>query len=320
MFRNNLSIAVRSLAKNRLSAFLNITGLAVGVTATVLLALYAWYEWSFDRFHQHADRIVRVVFRAEMNGGVIKEPFAMPPVAATLKNDYPEVEEAGRLRVAGTQTIVQGEHFFRDVKMAFADTALFHIFTFPLVHGATGKYFLPLHTVVLSETLSKRLFGAGNPVGKVLHVKDWPEPLQVVAVMRDIPLNAHFQFDLFCSMANARDAVSDSWMQSEFYTYLLLKKGTDPQHLESKLPATLDKYMGPQLLAGLGMTLAALKSKGDQIGLFLQPLTDIHLHSDFNFDLRPAGDVRYVLLFATVAVFILFIACINLHPKQISGL
>ncbi len=311
MLQNYLKIAFRNLLKNRLFSAINIGGLAVGLAASLLLALFVYDELRFDRFHENADRIVRVVFRADINGGKVREPFAMPPTAAALKNDYPEVQAATRLREGGTFAILQENNTLRGANLAFVDANFFEIFSLPMLAGDAVRGLSEPNAVVISEEWAARVFGAADPVGRPLKLKNWAEPMWVVGVMKNIPRNSHFQFDLLASMVGMPEAKSDSWMQSEFYTYLLLSEGCNWRDLEAKLPQTVEKHMGPQFQAGVGMSLADFKSKGNQIGLFLQPLTDIHLHSDFAFDLSPGGDVRYVWIFGAVALFILLIACIN---------
>ncbi len=311
MLFNYIKIALRNLRKKPVFTAINIGGLAVGLTASLLLALFVYDELRYDRFHENADRIVRVVFRADINGGKVIEPFAMPPTAAALKNDYPEVQAATRLRSVGAFSIVHENNTLRGANLAFVDANFFEIFTLPLHAGEVAQGLREPNTVVISEAWATRVFGTADVVGRVLNLKNWTEPLRIVAVMKNIPTNSHFQFDLLASMAGMPDAKSDSWMQSEFYTYLLLLSGYNWRDLDAKLPQTVEKYMGPQIQAGLGMSLADFRSKGNQIGLFLQPLTDIHLHSDFTFDLSPGGDMRYIWIFGAVALFILLIACIN---------
>ncbi len=311
MLTRYFKIAFRNLLKNPLFAALNIGGLAVGLAASLLLGLFVFDELRFDRFHENSDRIVRVVFRADINGGKIREPFVMPPTAAALKNDYPEVLDATRLRVEGPHTIVQDNKVFRGAEMAFVDANFFEIFSLPLSAGNALEGLKAPNSVVISAEWATRIFGGSDPIGRELKLKNWRDPLRVVGIMQNIPTNSHFQFDLLASMVGMPEAKSDSWMQSEFYTYLLLPENYNYRQLEAKLPQTVEKYMGPQLQASLGMSFTNFKNQGNQIGLFLQPLTDIHLHSDFSFDLSAGGDIRYVWIFGAIALFILLIACIN---------
>src|SRR5690606_25506250 len=152
--------------------------------------------------------------------------------------------------------------------------------------------------------------GTTDVVGKEFTIKDDDKPLKVTGVVEDLPHNSHIRFDIFASMASYPNAKSNSWLESGFYTYAVLQPGTDYNALETKLPALFEKYAGPQFPAAFGMSYTEYQKTG-KIGLRLQRLTDIHLHSDFNYDLSAPGDIRYVYIFSAIAVFMLLIACIN---------
>ncbi len=134
---------------------------------------------------------------------------------------------------------------------------------------------------------------------------------KVTGVIDKVPANSHFHFDLFGSMAGLDDAKSDSWMGSNFFTYLLLKKGADYKKLEAKLPGMVEKYMGPQIQQSMGISLKQFITKGNHLGFALQPLTSIHLYSHANYELSPPGNAMYVYIFGAIAIFMLLIACIN---------
>ena len=150
-------------------------------------------------------------------------------------------------------------------------------------------------------------------MAKLLTVKDVPTPYTVTGVVDPLPANAHLHFDLFASMASLPEAKITSWLQSNFFTYLVLPNGYDYKRLEAKLPQVVDKYMAPQLKQMSGVSMAEFRRKGNDIGLYLQPLTDIHLHSDLKplSELEPGGDIRYVYSFGAIALFMLLLACIN---------
>jgi putative ABC transport system permease protein len=139
--------------------------------------------------------------------------------------------------------------------------------------------------------------------------------------MEDVPETSHFDVDIFTSMASLPEAQDPTWMNSNFYTYLVLKEGTDYRQLEAKLPGIVDKYMGPEMKEGLGMTMAEFKAQGNQLNIKLQPLTGIHLHSPsaMKTDLNPPGDARYVYIFGAIALFMLLIACINFMNLSTAG-
>ncbi|MDP2060725.1 MAG: ABC transporter permease, partial [Flavobacteriaceae bacterium] len=149
-------------------------------------------------------------------------------------------------------------------------------------------------------------------IGKLLIIEDQDEPFRVTAIIDKIPANSHFHFDMLASMTGYKDAESTSWMESKFYTYLRLKKGTDYKTLEAKLPVIFERYSGPQIKQALGMSFSEF-TKTNKLGLFLQPLTDIHLNSDFSSasTLEQGGNMKTIYIFIAVSIFMLLIACVN---------
>ncbi len=311
MLINHLKITFRNLWRRKTMSAINIFGLAVGIATCLVIALYVIHQLSYDRFHEKADRIVRVVFRGNVQGEQMNEAHVMPPTAQALLADYPEVEEATRLRIFGTPRIKYGEKSFREDAVAFVDANFFSVFTLPLIHGDAATALTQPNTVVISDDMASKYFGKEDPVGKVLTLQDQQQQCKVTGVMQPIPSNSHFNFDVFISMASLDEAKENSWLQSEFYTYLVLQPGYDYRELEAKLPQVAKKYMSPQMQESMGVSLDQFMEQGNNIGLYLQPLTEIYLHSDFLFDLGPRGDIRHVYIFEAIALFMLVIACIN---------
>ncbi|GAA4447010.1 ABC transporter permease [Nibrella saemangeumensis] len=319
MIRNYFKIAWRNLVRNRAFSAINIVGLAIGLATCLLIMLFVIDELSYDRYHEKADRIVRVIFRGTVNGGSMREPSVMPPTAQTLKAEYPEVLEATRIRTAGAPIIAYGEKVFKETAITFADSNFFQVFTFPFLKGDPKTALVNPNTVVITKAVANKYFGNDDPLGKVLTIKSGNAACTVTGVIDPVPANSHFHFDFFVSMASFPESKSTSWMVSEFYTYLVLPEGYDYKKLEAKLPQVVEKHMGPQLQQAFGMSLAQFQKKGNNVGLYLQPLTDIHLHSDLSYDLEPSGDIRYVYIFGTVALFMLLIACINFMNLSTAG-
>lgn len=311
MFRNYLLIAWRNLLRYRTFTAINISGLAIGLATFLAILLYVTDELSFDRFHEKSDRIVRVVFEGTTDGGKINDAHVMPPVAQTLKATFPEVEDATRLRPGGEVRLVKNGQTLQNQRLAYVDSNFFRVFTLPLVSGDASTALNQPHSLVISQKVATLWFGTADPVGQTVLFKDWTTPMQITGVLKDIPEHSHFQSDLFGSMADIADARSGSWMTSEYFTYLVLPKAYNYRQLEAKLPAVVEKHLGPQLEQAFRMSYADFRKKGNKLGLYLQPLTDIHLHSHFSYDLTPSGDIRYVYIFGAIAAFMLLIACIN---------
>lgn len=321
MLRNYLKIAYRNLVKNKVYSFINIFGLAIGIAACLVISLFVQDELSYDRFNKNADRIVRVVFKANINGGKINESFVMPPTAQALKNDYSEVQEATRLRHFGSPRVVIGEKIFNEASMAYVDANFFDVFTIPLLKGNAKAALVQPNCVVLSKAAAQRYFGDINPIGKIIHFKKGADApaFRVTGLFDKIPSNSHFHFDLLGSMASDTESKSTSWLTSNYFTYLLLTEGVDYKKLEAKLPATVEKYMGPQILQAMGMSLSQFRTKGNELGLHLQKLTDIHFYSEGTNELEAGGDIKYVYIFGAIALFMLLIACINFMNLATAG-
>ena len=299
------------MLKNKAFSIINLLGLSIGISVCFIIMLFVQDELRYDRFNVKADRIVRVLFQSNINGGKINEATVMPPTAQALKNDYPEVQEATRLHVAGRPKVTYGDKKFNDGEFAFVDANFFSVFTIHFLKGDPATALQQPNTLVITNDLAKKYFGNEDPIGKTLDFNNKSELYKVTGVIDKIPANAHFHFDMFGAMAGHSEAKSDSWMTSNFFTYLVLPDGYNYKKLEAKLPNMVEKYMGPQILKAMGMSLAQFRTKGNSLGFALQPLKDIHLHSNSSYEMEPGGDIKYVYIFGAVAIFMLLIACIN---------
>ncbi|GAB4051139.1 ABC transporter permease [Spirosoma litoris] len=295
MLGNYVKISVRTFWKNKLFSGLNVVGLGIGMAAVWLMVLYVTDEWSYDRFHSNADRIVRVVHYAQWPGGNLKLAPTSAPFAAALKNDYPEVEKTVRINPEGG-----GQITFNDKKMDvnnifFTDPSVFDVFSFPFLYGDPASALTKPQSIVLTKTIAEKLFGdASKAVGKVIEFSNH-FPNTVTGVIEDVPTNSHFRFEALRSLPNN---YTSGWQSFELYTYLLLTKGSDYKTLEAKLPGFYQKYLK--------------KEMGEvDYRMELQPLTSIHLHSQLDYEIGANGNARTVSIFAAVAALILLIACIN---------
>ncbi|MBB6005311.1 ABC transporter permease [Arcicella rosea] len=319
MIQNYLKIAIRNLLRNKVFSAINIVGLALGIATCLVIMLFVYDELSYDRFNEKTDRIFRVVFKASINDGKINEANVMPPTAQVLKNDYPEVLAATRLRTSGSPEIIYQNKKFKEHDFASVDANFFDVFTLPLLKGDAKTALREPNTAVITQDFAKKYFGDENPIGKVLFIKSWNENYKVTGLIDKVPHNSHFHFDIFGSMAGVKDAQAASWMTSGYFTYLVLPEDFDYKVLEAKLPQVIKKYMGPQIQTAMGMSLSQFLQKGNQLGLFLQPLTSIHFDEGFTGTLEPSGNIQYVYIFGAIAVFMLLIACINFMNLSTAG-
>ncbi len=301
MFINYLKIAFRNIRKQKGYAFINIAGWAVGMTVCALILLWVHDELSFDRFHQNADRIFRLTLDARI-GTPQSAPVTPTPAGPALVREYPEILQAARLDQPRRGLIKFEDKEFQEEGVGAADNSIFEIFSFPFIDGDPKTALTRPYTAVLTESTARKIFGAASPMGKFLQLGDGKE-YAITGLLRDVPRNSHFTFNIlrsFETLVAENRANTENWFSISMYTYLLLDGKTDPKALEAKLPQFVDKNMGP-----------TLKSIGGTMILRLQPLTRIHLHSDFSVGVAPQGDIATVLLFSGIALLVLLIASIN---------
>lgn len=319
MFKNYFKIAWRNLMKHKTFSFINIAGLSIGIAVSFIILMYVQDELSYDKYNKRADNIARIIFQADINGGKINEGIVMAPVAQTMKKDFPEVQDATRMVNYGTSKITYKDKSFKDDRFALVDANFFNIFTLPMIEGDAKTALQQPHTVVITKSTAKKYFGREVAIGKTLSLNNNTEVYKVTGVIDNIPANSHFHFDMFGSMVGWEQAKSDSWMSGNFYTYLLLKPGTDYKVLQAKFPGMVEKYMGPQIQRDMGISLSKFRTKGNKLGFALQPLTSIHLYSNTSNELEPGGNASYVYIFGVIAIFMLLIACINFINLSTAG-
>jgi putative ABC transport system permease protein len=318
MIQNYFKIAWRNLIKNKAFSFINILGLSIGISVCFIIMLFVQDELSYDTFNKNAGRIVRIYFKASMNGGKISEAGVMPPVAKALKTEYPEVEDVTRLRRDGRPKIEYQHTIFKEAEAAFVDPNFFSVFSFPFLKGDPKTALAQPNTLVITEEIAQRYFGNEEPIGKTLTYNNSGQ-FKVTGVIKKMPSNGHFHFDLLGSLETIDFAKKDTWMEGNFFTYAVMKKGTDYKKLEAKLPGMVEKYMGPQIMQDMGMSLSQFRTKGNDLGFALQPLTAIHLHPETTTELEPAGNVKYVYIFGAIAIFMLLVASINFINLSTAG-
>jgi len=322
MFSNYIKIAWRNLMKHKLFSFINVMGLSIGISVCFIIMVFVQDELSYDRFNEKADRMYRIAFRATMNGGKINESNVMPPVAAALKNDFPEVEEVTRIYEGGRPKVTYGDKTFNDGAIALVDSGFFNVFTIPLIDGDKRTAMLEPYSVVLTKAYAAKLFGNDNPMGKLIRIAGGSDstPCKVTGIISEVPRNAHFHFDLFVSLSSLPYSNSTSWLSSGMFTYLVLKPGHDYKKLEAKFPGMVEKYMGPQIQQSMGISFTQFHAKGNDLGFVLLPLTKIHMGGfPSNYELEPPGDIRYIYIFGAVGIFMLLIACINFINLSTAG-
>jgi putative ABC transport system permease protein len=281
MFKNYFKIAYRNLLRQKGYSFINIFGLAVGLTCCLLIVFFVLDELSYDRFHDKADRIYRVTMDFTYNDAEMNLAVVGPPVAPTLVQEFPEVENAVRFARQGSKMIKYGEKTLKEEAIIYADSSLFQIFTLPLVQGDPQSALREPNTVVVSESAAEKYFGDEDPMGKVVRVDDFTD-YKVVGVFQDIPINSHFHANMIGAFKTLEqnNGLPDLWLSMNHPTYVLLREGADPKALEAKLPGLVERYVAKDLQQFMNSSLEQFETAGNRASFGLQPLTSIHLHSE----------------------------------------
>ncbi|MCQ6956889.1 ABC transporter permease [Mucilaginibacter aquariorum] len=310
MFKNYIKTAVRSLYKNKGFTAINILGLALGLATCLLIVFYVVDELSYDRYNTKANRIYRVNEDLKLGENNVQYAVAMPPLAKTLKVEYPYIEDATRIKNAGTTHVKKGNINIVENRVGFVDASIFNVFTLPMISGEPKTALLEPNTVVLTESTAKKYFNTTDAVGKTI-VFNEKENFKVTGVIKDVPKQSHFNFDFFVSLESFPDSRSNEWLRSDYNTYVLLKDAKDHTKLEASFPAFLQKFSGSQMQSELGMSISQFEKSGSHFRLNLTALTDIHLKSNRSGELGPNSTTQYVYIFSAIALFILLIACVN---------
>ncbi len=305
MISNYFLVALRSLKKNLLHSFINIVGLSIGIAAVIMIYSYVRFELSFDRHFKNYERIHRISLSFP-EGELEREAATNYPVVhRTFPDQFPEIEKSTRLfnsQFSGKKNYIRADdQVFSEQLIYYGDSTFFDVFQFDLLSGNPNVALTGAGKVVLTLDAALRYFGTFDCLGKMLNVND-TEEFMVSGVLRNIPLNTHFHFDLLVTMDNHPFEKLAEWNGMVFTTYFLLKERTDVGLLSSKI----------------GNYLAETRGGGDpdmeeayRNLMTFMPLKDIHLYSQKEMELEANGNITYVVLFSSIAIFILLIACIN---------
>ncbi|MGM9507628.1 ABC transporter permease [Larkinella sp. GY13] len=310
MIRNYLKITFRNLKRQKVSTGINIVGLAIGLATCILIMLYVQDELSYDRYNEKADRIFRVRLNLRLNGKDLGGDGLGQNAARNLKQEFPEVVNATRIR-GGSEFVSYGTTSFRQDNLLLADSSFFEVFTIPFLKGNPKRALTEPNTVVLTEETARKYFGNQEPIGKILSFGSDKTPYRVTGVVRNVPTNSHFQFDMLATLVGRDEIIDGSgWLYNMSYqTYLLLPERYDYKRLEAKLPQLAEKQIGSEIQQFLKLTPKQFRERGDDFGVLLQPLTEIHLYS--RTESNKGGNIMYIYVLTAIAGFMLLIACVN---------
>ncbi|MEQ8684566.1 MAG: ABC transporter permease [Imperialibacter sp.] len=310
MLTNYLRIALRSLRRSKFFSLINILGLAIGICSFLLIIFFVQDELSFDKHLPHAERMYRVDMTGRFGGNEFNIAVVSAAQGPQMKEDFPEVEDYVRFRTRGYFLVKYGEDVYKEESVAYVDANVFDFFGINMISGDPVTALKEPKTLVITEALAKKLFGDDEAVGKVVKISN-DQDYKITGVMAPLPQNTHFHFDILASMETLDEAKNAIWLSQNFQTYFRLAEGASVENLEAKFPEMVEKYIGPELERFMGASMEDFAEAGNNIGYYMTPVTDIHLHSQVDVQLGPPGDIKYVYIFSAVAAFILIIACVN---------
>lgn len=329
MIRNYLKIAFRSITRNKLTAFINIAGLALAMSTALLIYLFITDELSYDSYHSKADRVYRVTREFLNDDGAVEGYFSAiaPAFGPALQNAFGEVEAMTRtLSLLDFDMTVEenGERTktAHEENVLLAEPDVLRIFDIPVVSGNPDKALVRPFTVMLSEKTAHKYFSSTDVVGKRLQAVATMNlgttdkyDLEVTGVYEDFPAQSHWHPDFLIAFSTLNDSTIygrdqlGSFGDNAFHTYILMIEGADPKKLEAAMPAFVDNHLGTYARTHWGASADWVASRGNR--LHLQPLTDIHLHSHLDDEIEVNGNINNVYMMGVIGLFIVLIACFN---------
>ncbi len=295
MLRNYIKIALRNLLRSKGFSVINISGLAIGMASAILILLWVQNEISYDRFHEKNNRLYEVWENSIYDGALQTGPPTPQLMGPALKSDYPEIENAARISWNSSILFGYGDKVLKATG-TWADPSFLTMFSFPLLKGNASTALNDPYSLVITEKMSRKLFGDEDPIGKIVRF-DNSENFKVTGLLKDLPNNTQFDFEFLNSSAfiESKKYLDSDWTDVSIRTFVLLKPNTRLADVNSKIKNIVIKYSGG-------------RSKDES---FLYPVSQLRLYSKFTDGKPVGGRIETVRLFTLIAVFILFIACIN---------
>ncbi|MGI9532448.1 ABC transporter permease [Lutimonas sp.] len=307
MLKNYFKVALRNLNKNRVYAFINILGLALGLTVTILVFMFVKDETSYDKHWSGYDRIYRTGIKADMMGQKMDAPVSPSPMATTLRTEFNAVESATRINTVRQEILMRQEQTKVYIqKGVYADSTFFNVFDYEFVHGDPKTALNEPNAIVLTEETASKLFGDKQAMGGVVNYDNRRDYI-VKGVVKEPKGHAHFQFDMFM----AQNEVRNIWISNNFYTYFKIKENTDMAAFKTEMEANFIKKIEPNVEAFLKVTMEEFMESGNTYEYQIQPVQTIHLHSHKDWEIQQNGNIIYVYVFIGIAILVILIAGIN---------
>ncbi|MBX2943265.1 MAG: ABC transporter permease [Cyclobacteriaceae bacterium] len=302
MIRNYFLTTLRNLKKHFSYSLINIFGLGLGISISLLLALWIRHEVSYDSFHTNADHIYRVSMEMSFGGQSAKYSISPTALLPELEKNFPEVISGVRLYNPASfnpYIVKKDDNLFEEKQFYFADSTFFDVLTYPLLKGNPKTALTKPNSVVLTESMVKKYFGQEDPIGQTLLINGNKE-YTVTGITKDAPGNSYLNFDFIGSFSSLNASKEEQWWSANYQTFALLDKNADLNALEQKTNKLVKEAL-----------VNEITSPGDYVRYNWTNIKDIHLRSEASAEMEPVGNIQYVYLFAAIAFLILLIACIN---------
>ncbi len=299
MFKNYLKIAFRNLLKYKGYSFINVTGLVTGITCFILIQLWINYESSYDKYHEKSGQIYRIATDSKFKNSVIASASTPTIVSKTLLRDYSHVLNATCIEDFSNVLVKQGQRSFLETRVFAADNSFFKVFSFDLIEGSRENALKEPNSVVIANSMAVKYFGDESPVNKILNINNID--YKVTGIIENMNPNSHFHSDFIISGSSFDFFSSDNWWTGYVKTYVLLEKGYPYKEFNKILDELVFKYRNP----------GRVNTEDKYWKWYLQPLNDIHLHSNLSGEFEPNNNIAYVYLFSSISFIILLLACFN---------
>lgn len=298
MLRSLFMVALRNIRRDVTYSLINIIGLTIGITGSLILILYVFDDLSYDSYHEKSERIFRISSRISEPDNAFNWSVTQIPLAPQLMADYPEVEEATRFIQSGRHLYGYEDKEFFEEEVSYSDSNVFNVFDYEWIEGDPETALKEPNSIVLTRSFAERYFGNASPIGKELTRED-ENSFNVTGLIEDLPHNTNYTFSALASR-NTLPEDYGSWGAFHIYTYVLLQEGFDHEVFEAKLPELYTNHMA-EIFERIGI----------HIVYDVLPITWIHLHSDFQGEPVPVGNISYVHIFIAIIALMLLIASMN---------
>jgi len=301
MFKNYLKIAYRNIIKQKAYSFINIFGLALGLTACILVGLYIFQDFQYDNYHRNNDNIYRVSIETTTPDGIFHMAQSPALVAPNLEQNFPEIDKISRIYFSSDDLITYKDKKIYEDEIVFADEDFFDIFTFEILQGNPNNFLKKENSIIISRKMADKYFGTENPVGKIFNYNNKID-FEISGVIENVPVNSHFTFDMVATYETLVDLPAGNFLNQwgatfGSYTYVMLHPGTDTEQFENK--------------AGTFLTGKMETSDLVSQSVILQPIESIHIFSDLDDEITPNSSITYIIILGSISLFILILACIN---------